>query len=365
MRDIVSPLSGFGSPFGQRRRTFTPAVLFAASEPGVWLDPSDPAALFSDTAGTTQAGIVDPVAAARLLNDDTLAVQATLASRPILGRVPATGRRNRLMHTEDLDDVYWAKLGITVSRISNATWAITEGTGNEAHQLRRTGNLLVPDGMYRNSVEVKAGIRTRIALNFRSSDVNFAHSQGALFDLSNGTVISNGSLNASIEPLADGWFRISVLRDVSGTGTRTWNLVLAPDSATDHGSDSQHTYAGDSSAPAVFIRHPQSESGSVVTPYQRVGSEFDITEAGVPSLRYLGDPGAASLPATVPDLGTNATLAYATEAGVTILTGQTIGAGALEILRGDRTHGLIANNRPWTAAETAGVTKWLNARIPA
>ena len=48
----------------QRRRDtpFTPAALFAASEPGVWLDPDDPATLFSDTAGTTQAQIGDPVA---------------------------------------------------------------------------------------------------------------------------------------------------------------------------------------------------------------------------------------------------------------------------------------------------------------
>ena len=48
----------------QRRRDtpFTPAALFAASEPGVWLDPLDPATVFSDTAGTTQAQIGDPVA---------------------------------------------------------------------------------------------------------------------------------------------------------------------------------------------------------------------------------------------------------------------------------------------------------------
>ena len=31
---------------------FSPASLFAASEPGVWLDPSDLTTLFQDTAGT-------------------------------------------------------------------------------------------------------------------------------------------------------------------------------------------------------------------------------------------------------------------------------------------------------------------------
>ena len=50
----------------QRRRDtpFNPAALFASGEQGVWLDPDDPATLFSDTAGTTQAGIGDPVALA-------------------------------------------------------------------------------------------------------------------------------------------------------------------------------------------------------------------------------------------------------------------------------------------------------------
>ncbi len=53
MRDIVSPLSGIRSPFGERRTAFSPAALFALAEPGVWNDPSDLTTLFQDTAGTT------------------------------------------------------------------------------------------------------------------------------------------------------------------------------------------------------------------------------------------------------------------------------------------------------------------------
>ena len=70
---------------GMQRRRDTPAFIFANGEPGVWLDPSDPATVFSDTAGTTQAGIGDPVA---LVLDKSgngnHATQPTLASRPIL-----------------------------------------------------------------------------------------------------------------------------------------------------------------------------------------------------------------------------------------------------------------------------------------
>lgn len=63
---------------------FTPASLFAASEPGAWYDPSDITTLFQDTAGTT------PVTAAgqsvARINDKSGrgndATQATLAQQP-------------------------------------------------------------------------------------------------------------------------------------------------------------------------------------------------------------------------------------------------------------------------------------------
>lgn len=63
---------------------FSPATLFAASEPGVWFDPSDLSTLFQDDAGTT------PVTAAgqsvgRILDKSgrgNHATQATAAARP-------------------------------------------------------------------------------------------------------------------------------------------------------------------------------------------------------------------------------------------------------------------------------------------
>ena len=80
---------------------------------------------------------------------------------------------------------------------------------------------------------------------------------------------------------------------------------------------------------------------------------------GRPFLGHLENTDDASLPATLPDLGTDATLAYATDEGVTILTGQTIGAGDFEVLRDKQLFALIVNDRPWTADETNKVTKYL------
>ena len=77
-------------------------------------------------------------------------------------------------------------------------------------------------------------------------------------------------------------------------------------------------------------------------------------------LHWLVDDGVDdSLTATVPDLGADATLWYATEAGATILTGQTIGAGDLEVLRGDNTFSFGAIDRALTATETTQLQTYL------
>lgn len=78
-------------------------------------------------------------------------------------------------------------------------------------------------------------------------------------------------------------------------------------------------------------------------------------------LHWLADSGGKSLPATLPSLGTNATVWHATEGVTTILTGQTVSAGAFETLRGQKTYAVGAINRPLTGPETAALTAYLNA----
>lgn len=92
MRDIVSPLAGFSSPFGQRR-DFSPFTLFADGEAGVWYDPSDLTTLFQDVAGTTP--VTTPGQTVALMLDksgnDYHATQSTAAARPTY-QVDAGGR---------------------------------------------------------------------------------------------------------------------------------------------------------------------------------------------------------------------------------------------------------------------------------
>lgn len=89
--------AGFGMGFGfgltQPFDGFSPNMLFAAGEQGMWLDPSDPSTLFQDTAGTT------PVTAAgqsvARINDKSgrgnNATQSTAGSRPTY-QIDSTGR---------------------------------------------------------------------------------------------------------------------------------------------------------------------------------------------------------------------------------------------------------------------------------
>lgn len=74
-------------------RGYSPYNLFAASEPGVWYDPSDLTTLFQDTAGTTP--VTAPGQAVGRINDKSgrgnHATQATVASRPLY-QVDGTGR---------------------------------------------------------------------------------------------------------------------------------------------------------------------------------------------------------------------------------------------------------------------------------
>lgn len=69
-----------------------------------------------------------------------------------------------------------------------------------------------------------------------------------------------------------------------------------------------------------------------------------------------------SLPATIPDLGTNATVWYSTEAGSVILTRQTLTAGDFETLRGEKTYAVGVIDRYLTTEESIELSKYLDRK---
>jgi hypothetical protein len=240
-------------PLRGTTKFFYPSDLFAASEPGAVFDPSDASTVFTDTAGTTLADIADAVAR---VNDksgnDAHATQGTVAARPHYARVPATGRRNQLEWTEEFEKSEW---GGSIGRSADGQLTAS-GTGLE--DIRQThpadsaqtftatveARLLAGAGSWRFFIQEFDGVdfvgQSFVDLSLTSEYQTFTVTH----------TVSTGDLA-----------RFAV-RWLSGA-------------------------AGDS----IQIRKPQLELGDTPTAYQRVGSQYDVTEAGVRSLRYLSFDG--------------------------------------------------------------------------
>ena len=357
MLNLASPLSGLGAPFARRdlARSIRNA-LFGAGEAGGFYAPS-PATAFADTAGTTPAAAGDPVAQLLdLSGNDNHATQETLAARPIFGRVPASGRRNILTQSENAGSFTWAPEGVTIVEETGSVdaptagpvrvWSITETDTNTPHRVRATGQTITEGVTYTASIYAKAGSIGSLFVTFFAGGSG-GWSGGATFNLTNGTV---SAANATIVDMGNGWYRCSLTTTATGgnaNGQAIWGLKGGG------------TYQGNPNH-NIYLTGRVLEIASEPSRYQRTGTEFDITEVGQAERFYVFDDGVDdSLLATLPDLGTDATLAYASDEGVTILTGQTIGAGAFDVLRDKQLYGLIVNNRAWTASETERVTRYL------
>jgi hypothetical protein len=179
------------------------------------------------------------------------ATQATVAQRPTYGIVPATGRRNLLTRTEEFDNAVWVKTNTSV--VAN--------------------NATAPNG-------------TLTADTVTSNAVNSLIVQSYVF--------------------AATTYRFSIwLRRVSGTGVVEGTLnnfaytQFSLTSTWQRFSFSHTTIAGNnafqirfgSSGDVVEMWGAQLETGSTATNYQRVGTAFDVTEAGVASMSYLSFDG--------------------------------------------------------------------------
>lgn len=176
------------------------------------------------------------------------ASQSTPGSRAIYASVPKGGRRNLLTYTEDL---------------TNAVWTAINGTTKNA------------------------------ALNFTFTAANSriyqssALASGATYTLS--VRFSDADVGKKIRPTffdsVTGW---SLLADttipVGGVVTRTFTTSNA---GTFVGFQAASDLSANTSFTPVAGQSVQLETGSTATNYQRVGSVYDITEAGVQTLYGL------------------------------------------------------------------------------
>jgi hypothetical protein len=91
--------------------------------------------------------------------------------------------------------------------------------------------------------------------------------------------------------VGSGWWRCIVTLTIAAASTM--NLSLLDDATPVR----LPTYTGDGTS-GIFIWGAQLELGSTATPYQRVTTIYDVTEAGVPSCSYLFFDGGSDSMAT-------------------------------------------------------------------
>jgi hypothetical protein len=269
---------GFDLPVLNRLRRFgsgvIPASLFTNAEPGVWYDPSDITTLFQDTAGTTP--ITAPGQTVALMRDKSgrgnNATQATAASQPTYGIVPLGGRRNLGLMTS-----FTSVTGTAGSQVPNATgWSNVINTG---------------------------GTRTYVASSQFPGD--------QALDIA-GVTVARNTIAYTITPLASTTYTVSFwIESVSGVngfvsyaiGAQTSGQINDPTSTGRVSYNFTSTAAAGSvqirfgvgasgnASGSIRISGIQVEVGSTTTAYQRVTTQFDVTETSVTSLSYLSFDG--------------------------------------------------------------------------
>ena len=211
-------------------------------------------------------------------------LQATAGNRPILGVEPFGGRRNLSVNTEQFNNASWIKTGVTIT--PDATVA-PDGTAT-ADRLTCTGGAAVFRSVQETvasagvgrvfSVYVKADTQNFVQLVFNGTAASWAN-----FDLASGVIGSGGTDGTpTITNVGNGWFRCSISTTVT---TVQGGRIVPVTSATSVRAEANTLTT------SLFIWGAQLENGSVVTAYQRVTDQWNVTQAGVPDCYYLAFDG--------------------------------------------------------------------------
>lgn len=257
------------------------AALFGAGEQGaIWLP--EPKYLYQDRAGTTPVTAPGQSVGRRMdvSGRSNYLVAINDAARGVYGVEPFNGRRNLLNNT--------VFAGAVVPSTPPTGW----GSGGIPNIVE-----ISPDGDFGgNSIRLAATESRSFLANAGGSTPVAA---GQTITLSSKCEVYSGAI-------------LSQMIDISGvTGTKTYTIDGSAALATDIPSAGLHvltcTLVALASAGAqsrvgigvasnatgdVRVWSPQIELGPVATPYQRVASQYDVAEAGVPSLHYIQYDGA-------------------------------------------------------------------------
>jgi hypothetical protein len=176
-------------------------------------------------------------------------------------------RTNLLFYSEQFDNAYWTKTGVTIS--ANATTSpdgnltadkLVENSVNGNHFIWRSQSNFTPSVNYWHSWYVKAGERYKVRIQDASYSDFFAS-----YNLNTGSLIDEGTStmgNTTITPLLNGWYRLTLASN-QATTARYPCIILLPDNYT---AGDGISYQGNGTS-GVFIWGAQLEAGAYPTTY--------------------------------------------------------------------------------------------------
>jgi len=235
--------------------------------------------LFNQTSTNGAVSEFDNISVRELAGNH--ATQATAASRPIYGVVPQGGRRNLLTWSEDYSNAIWAKSNATVTVNSEAA---PDGTLTADLQTQTAAG-----GFFNQSVTGAVSTTYTASAWFKAGTASFGTiyiggggvggvDSGFTVNLSTGATqkIGSGAITAVATSGTAGWWRLAVTFTTGGSDN-SFDILLR----------GQNTSPTESAAVTTYIWGAQLEQSATATPYQRVSTIYDVTEAGVQSCSYL------------------------------------------------------------------------------
>ena len=225
-------------------------------------------------ANGTFAGSIDNISFKLLAGNH--ATQATSTQRPIYGINPITGTRNLLTYTEQFDNAAWAKFNATVT--ANALVAPDGMTTADTFTISSTFGgayqvTTLPIGTVTASAYFKASTaNANVALGITDNSVDYV----LRFNVTTGAFISAsaGLSTYSITSIGDGWYRAAATRTLAAANPNAFVSIPAGTSGN-----------------AFSVWGAQLELGSTATAYQKVVSQYEVTQAGVASAAYVAFDG--------------------------------------------------------------------------
>lgn len=203
-------------------------------------------------------------------------------------------RTNLLLRSQEFDNASWTKTraSITADAIAapdgttTADKLVEDNTSSSSHFVQQAVSV-TNASVYTFSVYVKAAERSIVAIQMATA--GFGADINAWFDLSTGLVgtTAGSPTAATIEALANGWYRISITKTATASALTAFRIFLAT-------ADGAASYSGDN-ASGLYIWGAQLEAAAGASSYIPTAGSTATRAADAAVVAGLSAPAAYSL----------------------------------------------------------------------